>query len=89
MANKDSSRTKMIEDAPAEGGFKSMLKKAMTGASRMADKVGFTQEDKYKGKSKEDMQKKAKGGSVKKYAKGGVTRADGCVTKGHTKGKMV
>jgi hypothetical protein len=22
------------------------------------------------------------------YAKGGVTRADGCVTKGHTKGKM-
>ena len=28
-----------------------------------------------------------KGG--KAYAKGGVTRADGCVTKGHTKGKMV
>jgi len=25
----------------------------------------------------------------KKYAKGGVTRADGCVTKGHTKGKMI
>lgn len=25
----------------------------------------------------------------KSYAKGGVTRADGCVTKGHTKGKMV
>jgi hypothetical protein len=23
------------------------------------------------------------------YAKGGVTRADGCVTKGHTKGKMI
>ena len=23
------------------------------------------------------------------YAKGGVTRADGCVTKGHTKGRMV
>ena len=23
------------------------------------------------------------------YAKGGVTRADGCVMKGHTKGKMV
>lgn len=28
--------------------------------------------------------KKAKG-----YAKGGMTRGDGCVTKGHTKGKMV
>ena len=25
----------------------------------------------------------------KSYAKGGVTRADGCATKGHTKGKMV
>ena len=24
-----------------------------------------------------------------KMAKGGVTRADGCITKGHTKGKMV
>jgi hypothetical protein len=23
------------------------------------------------------------------YAKGGVTRADGCITKGHTKGRMV
>ena len=25
----------------------------------------------------------------KKLAKGGVTRADGCITKGHTRGKMV
>jgi hypothetical protein len=24
-----------------------------------------------------------------KMVKGGVTRADGCVTKGHTKGKMI
>ena len=24
-----------------------------------------------------------------KYAKGGVTRADGCVKRGHTKGRMV
>jgi len=24
-----------------------------------------------------------------KKAKGGVTRADGCITKGHTKGKLV
>ena len=29
------------------------------------------------------------GGKIKKMAKGGVTRADGCITKGHTKGKMV
>jgi hypothetical protein len=25
----------------------------------------------------------------KGYAKGGVTRADGCITKGHTKGRMI
>ena len=30
-----------------------------------------------------------KGGKVKKMAGGGVTRADGCVMKGHTKGKMI
>lgn len=30
-----------------------------------------------------------KGGKVKKMAGGGVTRADGCVMKGHTKGKIV
>jgi hypothetical protein len=29
------------------------------------------------------------GPATKKMAKGGVTRADGCVSKGHTKGKMV
>jgi hypothetical protein len=27
--------------------------------------------------------------SFKKMAGGGVTRADGCITKGHTKGKMI
>jgi len=26
---------------------------------------------------------------TKKMAKGGVTRADGCITKGHTRGRMV
>jgi hypothetical protein len=26
---------------------------------------------------------------VKKMASGGVTRADGCISKGHTKGRMV
>ncbi len=30
-----------------------------------------------------------KASAPKKFAKGGVTRADGCVTKGHTKGRMV
>ena len=45
----------------------------------------------------EEMEKKMKkGGCAKmkkggctKMAKGGVTRADGCITKGHTRGKFV
>ena len=40
----------------------------------------------------EKIAKKAVKGHEKrmhKMAKGGVTRADGCVSKGHTKGKMV
>ena len=35
-----------------------------------------------------EMKGMKKGGTAK-YAKGGVTRADGVVAKGHTKGKMV
>ena len=42
------------------------------------------------------MMKKVAGEAVKGHekkmhgmAKGGVTRADGCITKGHTKGKMI
>jgi hypothetical protein len=42
------------------------------------------------------MMKKIAGEAVKGHekkmhgmAKGGVTRADGCVSKGHTKGKMI
>jgi len=30
-----------------------------------------------------------KGGMVKKYAAGGMTRGDGCATRGKTKGKMI
>jgi hypothetical protein len=36
----------------------------------------------------EKMEGHKKGGCMK-MAKGGVTRADGCISKGHTKGKMV
>lgn len=32
---------------------------------------------------------KPSGKKPKKMASGGVTRADGCISKGHTKGKMV
>ena len=39
--------------------------------------------------AKEEVKMHEKKMHAKKMAKGGVTRADGCVTKGHTKGKMV
>jgi hypothetical protein len=81
MANKDSSRTKMMDEMPDN-----IMSRLARKASRLADKVGFTQEDKYGGKTKEEMQKKAKGGAVK-YRKGGSI--DGCAVKGKTRGRMV
>lgn len=36
-----------------------------------------------------DDEEYRKGGKVKGYAKGGVTRADGCCQKGHTKGRYL
>jgi hypothetical protein len=42
-----------------------------------------------KGGSACGTKKMMAGGMTKGYAKGGVTRADGCCMKGHTKGKMV
>jgi len=40
-------------------------------------------------KRRRDMGEAYEKARTKKYAKGGVTRADGCVKKGHTKGRMV
>ena len=40
-------------------------------------------------KNKAGAKPAAKTGKMAKMASGGVTRADGCVTKGHTKGKQV
>jgi hypothetical protein len=40
-------------------------------------------------KSMHGMKKGGMACAPKKMAKGGVTRADGCVSKGHTKGKMI
>jgi len=53
-------------------------KKFMKGGV-MKDKMKMVAEKAVKGHEKR----------MHKMAKGGVTRADGCVTKGHTKGKMV
>jgi len=47
-------RTTYIEENMPDG----MLKKAAVGISRLGDAVGFTQEDKYKGKTRQDIAKK-------------------------------
>ena len=80
-------RTAYIEKNMPDG----VVKKAVLGISKLADKVGFTQEKEYKGKSTEELSKK---GPPEKKAKGGVVgsaskRADGCAVKGKTRGRMV
>ena len=78
MAEK-SERTKKLEEAKIEDDplyVKRALRGLGVGMSRMADKAGFTQDEK-----KEEPVKKAQGGYVK--------AADGCVKKGKTKGRMV
>ena len=80
-------RTTFIEENMPEG----MLKKAAIGISKLGDAVGFTQEDKYKGKTKEEIAKKP---TPEKKRAGGIVgsaskRADGCAQRGKTRGKMV
>lgn len=90
MAEK-STRTKIIEESKVDEDMP-MVKRAVRavtlGASKLADKMGITQEKEYADKTKEELKvKKAKGGKV--YAKGGyVKSADGCAVKGKTRGAM-
>jgi hypothetical protein len=80
-------RTTYIEENMPDG----MLKKAAVGISRLGDAVGFTQEDKYKGKTRQEVakksapEKKRAGGTVGSASK----RADGIAMRGKTRGKMV
>jgi len=80
-------RTTFIEENMPDG----MLKKAVVGISKLGDAVGFTQENKYKGKTKQEVAKKSE---PEKKRSGGVVgsaskRADGCAQRGKTKGRMV
>lgn len=99
MADK-STRTKMLEETEIEDdtlGLKKALRAGAIGASKLADKLGFTQEEEYKGKTKEEIQmkspaKKRSGGKVSYKAGGTVSaskRADGIAQRGKTKGRMV
>jgi hypothetical protein len=90
----ESTRTKMIRETQVDDDMP-MVKKAVRavtlGASRLADKMGLTQEQEYKDKTKEELMQKS---APEKKAKGGVVgsaskRADGCAIRGKTKGRMV
>ena len=87
--SEESTRTKTIRETKVDDDMP-MVKKAVRavtlGASKLADKMGFTQEKEYSDKSKEELAvKKAKGGTVGSASK----RADGCAVRGKTKGRMV
>jgi len=80
-------RTTFIEENMKDGILKDIAMKV----SKMGDAVGFTQEDKYKGKTREEIakkpvpEKKRAGGVVGSASK----RADGCAVRGKTKGRIV
>jgi len=61
------------------------------GYMKEGGKVKHSDMSKDKPMMKAEAEKAVKGHEKRmhKMAKGGVTRADGCITKGHTKGKMV
>jgi hypothetical protein len=84
----ESTRTKIIRESKVDEDMP-MVKKAVRavtlGVSKLADKMGFTQEKEYEDKSKEELVKKRAGGSVSSASK----RADGIATRGKTRGRMV
>lgn len=79
-----------------EGGNVANLKKLFKGKDTYSEELKegkaiksgkLTPQQYAKGEKMEDAKKMKDGGKC--MAKGGVTRADGCATKGHTKGKMM
>lgn len=86
--SEESTRTKMIRETKVDDDMP-MVKKAVRaitlGASKLGDKMGFTQEKEYADKSKEELIKKRAGGKIGSASK----RADGIAIKGKTRGKMV
>jgi hypothetical protein len=80
----ESTRTKMIRETKVDDDMplvKRAVRAVTLGASKLADKVGFTQEKEYADKSKEELIKKRAGGKVKSAS----ARADGCAIRGKTR----
>lgn len=84
MAEKDekdtrSSRTKMIEEIPTQN----IMTRGAAKVSRVLDKMGITQEEKYKDKKPAELMKRAKGGWIKDaIKKPGALRSSMGVKKG-------
>ena len=69
---------------PGEGGRKSRMRDMISDEERRELDAPLRPED-----FQRPAPKMKKGGMVKKYAAGGMTRGDGCATRGKTKGRMV
>lgn len=83
-AKLDASRRLMQEGIEGEQSMMSRLMPTMAKSAR--DEMRRAK------KMREEVPARAREGEAYNqagYAKGGVTRADGCVKKGHTKGRMV
>jgi len=74
-------------DAPPSDAMKQMM--ADLKAEKAAEKAPTTKSSMGDSMLKFGLEMMKNSKPIEKKAKGGVTRADGCITKGHTKGRMV
>lgn len=90
MMAEESTRTKMIRESKVDDDMpfvKKAVRAVTLGGSKLLDKMGITQEQEYKDKTKEELAiKKRAGGTVKSSAS---KRADGIAQRGKTKGKFL
>lgn len=87
----ESTRTKMVRETKVDDDMpfiKKAIRSVTLGGSKLLDKMGITQEEEYKDKSKEELAVKKRAGGVIK-AKSASARADGCAQRGKTRGKIV
>jgi hypothetical protein len=91
-------RTPTAEETAKLDKSREMMQKGIEGEKDFMSKISTTMaksardEQRAAKKLRESVSPAAREGEAYNragYAKGGVTRADGCVTKGHTKGRMV
>ena len=91
-------RTPTAEETAKLDKSREMMQKGIEGEKGLLPKISPTMaksardEQREARKMRESVSPAAREGEAYNqagYAKGGVTRADGCISKGHTKGRMV